>query len=473
MTLSEIRLRLCELGVRPSRRLGQNFLHDQNLAARIVELAGIQTDEAVLEIGPGLGALTERLAAQTARLVLIEKDRRLAGFLRNRFPQAQVIEADALQELSAFSLLGSAAAGRGDSDAVAKPTPPQRQALQPSAFVAIGNLPYSVASPLIVRLCEPDLRPLRMVFTVQLEVGQRLTALPRTRDFGLLTLFTQPFYEIRLVRKLAPTVFWPRPGIVSAVIVMTRRQTQPFASTGADAHFRGMVRRAFQSRRKTLGAIFDALPTGIDPRRRPEELSVAEWLALSVQTVTTAGPAQAVSVETEMFDVVNERDEVTGQETRPEVHRKKLFHRAIHILLWNHRGELLLQFRSATKDVAPNTWDSSAAGHLAVSEEYDAAALREVAEELGVTPVLRRVRKFAPRADLGWEFVWLYEGKSEGPFQYPTSEIARVRWWTPAEIDAAIEKQPQDFAASFRHIWKLVGNANRPAPDSDARSQPS
>ncbi len=163
----------------------------------------------------------------------------------------------------------------------------------------------------------------------------------------------------------------------------------------------------------------------------------------------------------EMFDVVNEQDEVIGQERRREVHRKNLPHRAVHIFIWNRRGELLLQKRSSRKDVAPGAWDSSVAGHLGVGESYDHAARREAVEELGVTPELKRAQRFEACKELGWEFVWLYEGESEGPFSFPEDEISEVRWWKSEEISAALREHPAIFAPSFRYIFSEQ-KGNRP-----------
>lgn len=434
MTLGEIRSHLDRLSLRPSRRLGQNFLHDQNVARLIVELAEIRPDDHVLEIGPGLGALTGFIAPRCRALTLIEKDRRLADFLRTRFPAATLIEGDALEEIAN---LGA-------------PT---------SLSTVLGNLPYSIASPLIVRLAEADLRPPRMLFTIQLEVAQRLAASPRTHDYGLLTLLVQPFYHVEIVRKIPATVFWPTPEIASAVVRLTRRPEPLLSNPALETRFRDLARRAFQQRRKTLGAIFGPdLPPSANTRRRPEELTIGEWssLARAPGGETTGNASSPANGGDEWFDVVNDHDEVIGRERRADVHRRDLLHRAIHIFLWNTRGELLLQKRSALKDVAPNTWDSSAAGHLGTGEDYDPAATREVVEELGVSPTLTRARKFDARAELGWEFVWLYEGKSEGPFQFPESEISELRWWSPGEITDAVKARPGEFAPSFRWIWRHV-----------------
>jgi len=428
MTLAEIRRNMEELGVRSSRRLGQNFLHDQNVARCIVDLADIQKGKSVVEIGPGLGALTEFILKREPRLTLIEKDYRLAEFLGTRFPMVLVIRGDALEEITNCKL-------------------------QIANCLVMGNLPYSIASPLMVRLCEADLRPARMLFTIQQEVAKRLVAHPRTHDHGLLTLLTQPFYEIRILRKVSPTVFWPRPEVTSAVVGLTRRTSQPFVSNHLEQRFRQIIKKAFQKRRKSLGAIFGKeLPPSVEHNRRPEELSIEEWIQFSHHLTASDGSA----MEKEMFDVVNERNEIIRQEQRSEVHRKDLLHRAVHVFIWNRRGELLLQKRSPQKDVAPNTWDSSAAGHLAAGEGYDEAAQREVKEELGVSPRLKQTCEFEAREELGWEFVWLYKGKSEGPFHFPQSEISELRWWMGDEIDQAIHQQPLQFAPSFRHIWERL-----------------
>jgi isopentenyldiphosphate isomerase len=165
----------------------------------------------------------------------------------------------------------------------------------------------------------------------------------------------------------------------------------------------------------------------------------------------------------EIFDVVNDQDVVISSERRSEVHRKGLWHRAVHIFVWNRKGELLLQKRSAHKDVSPNTWDSSAAGHLNSGEEYDAAASREIMEELGFSTPLARLEKFAACEALGWEFVWLYQTSHEGPFQFPEMEISGLKWWKPSAIDAAAERHPRDFARSFLHLWKHADRSRFPA----------
>ncbi len=158
----------------------------------------------------------------------------------------------------------------------------------------------------------------------------------------------------------------------------------------------------------------------------------------------------------ELFDVVNEHDEVVGREPRSRVHQLGLRHRAVHVLAFNARGELFLQKRSATKDCFPGTWDSSAAGHLEVAEDYDAAARRELREELGweARAGLDRLFKIDACRETGWEFVWVYRCRAEGPFTLHPEEIAAGRWFSPPVLTDWIAARPQEFASSFPLIWR-------------------
>ncbi len=162
----------------------------------------------------------------------------------------------------------------------------------------------------------------------------------------------------------------------------------------------------------------------------------------------------------ELFDVVDEADRVIGQATRAEVHRRGLWHRAIHVLVFNAAGQVFLQKRSMAKDMAPGCWDSSCSGHLDAGEGYDGAAVRELGEEIGVfggVPPRRWIYEEACAAT-GWEFVWVYQLEHEGPFELHPAEIDEGRWFTPSEVSLAIEQGPADFAPAFRHIWwRLVG----------------
>jgi isopentenyl-diphosphate delta-isomerase type 1 len=161
-------------------------------------------------------------------------------------------------------------------------------------------------------------------------------------------------------------------------------------------------------------------------------------------------------VSEEIFDVVNDRDEVIGQAPRSEVHRRKLNHRAVHVLVFNSRGELFLQKRSMLKDCFPGAWDSSASGHLDRGEHYDVCAVREVREELGVQLPTTPDRLFRIEAceETGREFVWVYQCRHEGPFNLHPQEIERGGWFAPTEITQWMASKPDEFASGLVLIWR-------------------
>lgn len=160
----------------------------------------------------------------------------------------------------------------------------------------------------------------------------------------------------------------------------------------------------------------------------------------------------------EIFDVVNERDEVVGQNTRSEVHRLGLMHRAVHVLVFNARGQVFLQKRSMRKDRQPGVWDSSASGHVDSGEDYDACAVRELREEIGLETIRcpERLFKLAACAETDQEHVWVYRCAAEGPFTLHPDEIERGDWFEPAAVNRWIEQRPEDFATSFRLIWERL-----------------
>jgi isopentenyldiphosphate isomerase len=164
----------------------------------------------------------------------------------------------------------------------------------------------------------------------------------------------------------------------------------------------------------------------------------------------------------EIFDIVNDRDEVIGRMPRAVAHRDGHKHRAVHVLVFNARGELFLQKRSMTKDTSPGVWDSSASGHVDSGEDYDACAVRELREEIGLTPPAppRRLFKIDACAETGQEFVWVYRVESEGPFMLHPEEIERGEWFAPARITESIKRHPESFARSFILIWeRLISTA--------------
>ncbi len=166
----------------------------------------------------------------------------------------------------------------------------------------------------------------------------------------------------------------------------------------------------------------------------------------------------------EIFDVVNECDEVIDRKPRSEVHRLGLKHRAVHVLVFNARGETFLQKRSMKKDHEPGKWDSSTSGHVDSGEDYDACAVRELREEIGLdmnagavatgaSPPLQKLFKIAACPETDAEFVWVYRYQAEGPFQLHPDEIERGGWFAPEKITRWMTEKPEEFAGAFRLIW--------------------
>ena len=255
MTLTEIRAALDSRGLRPLKQLGQNFLHDQNLAKWLSERAASGLDEGaiVVEIGPGLGALTEWLLGKKLRVVALEKDRGLCVFLRERFAgeiargQFDLREGDALDLLPA---LGFAPA------------------------VICGNLPYYISTPLLMECLRLPTVPARLFFLMQKEVGQRLAAQPGTKAYGSLSVLVQAGHEVELTRTLPGSVFYPPPEIASIAIQLTPLR-QPLVPWAERASFATIVQRGFSQRRKMLSNLLE-----VRDDRRAEELTPAQWVEL-------------------------------------------------------------------------------------------------------------------------------------------------------------------------------------------------
>ena len=160
----------------------------------------------------------------------------------------------------------------------------------------------------------------------------------------------------------------------------------------------------------------------------------------------------------EWFDVVNERDEVIGRDLRRNVHARGLWHRAVHVLVFDGGGRVFLQKRSMLKDLSPGLWDSSCSGHLDAGEDYDAAAVRELEEEIGVRVSAPPQRWFRINAcvETGWEFVWVYRLRHDGPFVLHPEEIERGDWFAAADVTAAIATRPEDYCPSFKLLWPMA-----------------
>lgn len=262
-TKQEIQSILADAGSEPRHRFGQNFMIDQNLVRLVAEAGEVAAGDLVVEVGPGTGTLTEELLGRGAEVVAVEIDRDLAAALRRRLgdrPNFRLIEGDALagkHELNE-ELLATLQAAVG----------------RPRKLVA--NLPYNVASPLVIELLIAGVDLL--AFTVQKEVADRLRAAAGADAYGGLTVMAQMLGRVEVLRTLPPQAFWPAPKIESS-LVRLRREDRLGASAGTFGRF---VQQLFSARRKTLrkalsqaGYPADSLIAGqgLDPQARPETLS--------------------------------------------------------------------------------------------------------------------------------------------------------------------------------------------------------
>ena len=227
MKLSEMRELLAVRGLQLTKSLGQNFMHDGNQLRRIVEAAELSKTDKILEIGPGLGPLTELLLEKADEVLAIEKDARLVEFLRERFnPQLKLLHADALEFL-------------------------KQKPREWSNWKLVANLPYSVASPILVELACGSRAPGKIVATLQIEVAQRLMAKAGDKDYGVLTLLVQLDFEPRDSFKIPKGCFFPEPDVDSACVILDRRNAPLLPECQREA-FVKIVKRAFSQRRKMM-----------------------------------------------------------------------------------------------------------------------------------------------------------------------------------------------------------------------------
>ena len=260
---------LDEHGIQPKRALGQNFLHDPGALQKIVATAELAPDETVLEVGAGTGTLTQILVGAAAQVIAVETDGRLLPLLRAGLPdtpQLRILHANIL-ELDLVDLLA------------------------PRPWVSVANLPYYITSAILRHLLECAHKPRRLVLTVQQEVGERMVARPGA--MSLLAVSVQFYGRPRIVSRLKPAAFWPRPDVDSAVVRIDL-QGRPALAVPDEASFFRVVRAGFSQRRKQLRnalgnglGLSSAAAAGllnaadIDPQRRAQTLALEEWAALS------------------------------------------------------------------------------------------------------------------------------------------------------------------------------------------------
>jgi len=279
---AQIRALAAKLGVRPTKKLGQNFVHDPNTVRRIVAAAGLTPEDVVLEVGPGLGSLTLGLLEAAAHVHAVELDPVLAAALPDTVAEQAPAAKDRLTVLARDAL----------KTTVADFTP------APTALVA--NLPYNVAVPVVLHLLAtlPSLR--HGLVMVQLEVAERLTAGPGSKVYGIPSVKLAWYADAKLAGRVPPAVFWPVPNVDSGLVAFLLRAAPPAAVRREDVF--AVVDAAFAQRRKTLRAALagwaggaaaaeDVLrKAGVDPQARGESLTVTEFAAIAA-----AGPGGRVA----------------------------------------------------------------------------------------------------------------------------------------------------------------------------------
>jgi 16S rRNA (adenine1518-N6/adenine1519-N6)-dimethyltransferase len=259
--------------LRPSKSLGQNFVVDPNTILKIIRAANIEKGEQILEIGPGLGSLTSQLSA-TSKVVAIELDRYLVPALEevlNHFGKrenVEIVQEDAMKiDWQEFFT--------------------QRQGV----WKMVANLPYNIATPLLVTLLEnaPEIQAIYVM--VQLEVGERFAASPKSKAYGIPSVKAQYWAETKVLGKVSPNVFLPVPKVDSAILQIIRK---PSPSEVNYENFSRLIQTAFQHRRKMIRKSLNTLVplanfsiAEVSPQARPEELSVTDWVKLA-KTLDTA-----------------------------------------------------------------------------------------------------------------------------------------------------------------------------------------
>lgn len=284
-SLSHVRELLQGQGLRPKDKLGQNFLIDLNLLDVLLQAAELTRDDLVVEIGAGTGSLTARLAQQAGAVFSVEIDAAFAALARKTIgdnDRVLLVHADILH-------------GKNHLNAdVLRRLEEHRGNWHCPRLKLVANLPYAVATPVIANFLLTDLPFERMVVTVQLEIAERLSAVPGTKDYGALAVLVQSLAEITLLRRLPPAVFWPRPKVSSAFVCI-RPDAAKRAHVGDPQAFRHFLRDLYAHRRKNLRGALAALPgrpfdkvtvdrklaeLGLDAGIRAETLDIEQHLRL-------------------------------------------------------------------------------------------------------------------------------------------------------------------------------------------------
>jgi 16S rRNA (adenine1518-N6/adenine1519-N6)-dimethyltransferase len=279
-TQSEIRALLASAGLAPRHRYGQNFLIDLNLMRKVVAAAELQAADTVLEVGCGTGSLTELLLEAGPHVVGVEIDHGLQNVLHQR-----------LGENPRFSLVAGDALARKheiNPDVLAELR--RRPPAATGQYKLVANLPYQIATPLLMELLYVQPRFGRLTCTIQKEVGERLNAAPDSDAYGPISVIAATLTDVELAATFPPTAFWPRPKVESVLLVVKPLADPPIAAPDI-TEFVNLVRGVFFHRRKMIRKTLQDLlgekeaaaaleSAGTNPQTRPEALSPADWLRL-------------------------------------------------------------------------------------------------------------------------------------------------------------------------------------------------
>ena len=437
MIASEIIEVLKQHGVMPSKKLGQNFLCDANVARWIVEQLEPELEDTVVEVGPGTGALTEHLVGRVKRVILVEFDARLAEYLTHKFSDRNDVEVHHFD------------GARFD----------MRNLFKHAPIKFLGNLPYSAGGAIMRNFMKSPSPVVRAVLMLQKEFIDRIVAKHGTKEYGVLSLRMQSEWVSKPVKTVPPEAFHPRPQIDSTVMTCVPSENREVYDKRL---FDELIRRGFSQRRKQVKKQLPdtanwedvSASLGLPVTARAEEISLDQWISIT-QCFDNHPLKNIPQSGDEIFDVVDENDVVLRQEKRSVVHAENLLHRAVHILVFNKKKEVLLQKRSSLKDKFPGAWDSSAAGHLESGETYDACALRELREELGIDIEVQHVAQIIPSANTGWEHIGVYVARHDGAVRFPCSEVDHALWFGMDQLNDWIAARPQDFAPGFLECWRV------------------
>ena len=285
-TLSYLRNLFEERGIKPKNKLGQNFLIDLNLLDLLLRAAELTAEDLALEVGSGTGSLTARLAEQAGAVVSVELDPHFAQMVKEAVAgrdNVTLLHADILRNKNELN------------PGVLETLRETQARAGTTRLKLVANLPYAVATPVISNLLLSDVAVERMVVTVQWEIAERLTAAPNTKEYSALAVLVQSVADVRLIRRLPPAVFWPRPQVDSA-IVLIRPNAAKRAHVGDVVRFRSFLRDLYAHRRKNLRGALVALANadftkeevdrklaelGIEGTLRAETLDLEQHLRLS------------------------------------------------------------------------------------------------------------------------------------------------------------------------------------------------